>query len=118
MLKKGYCIFENKKLNPSCEEPACCAVLGPGAVPCGAVWCRVVLEPGAVVLCWDFPDSQGRWHPARAQQASVMAGHSSLFLDLHMGQWCSPSSPAGHGLHFIESASVRRFQQVANAFLL
>lgn len=59
--------------------------------------CRVVLcgaEPGAVVLCWDFSDSQGRWHPARAQQASVMADHSSsLFLDLHMGQWCSPPSP-------------------------
>lgn len=63
------------------------------AVRCsaGALRCCVVLEPGAVVVCWDFSDSRGRWHPARAQPASVMAGHaSSLFLDLHTGQWCSP----------------------------
>lgn len=36
--EKGYCIFKNKKSNPSCEKPA---------------------EPGAVVLCWDFPGRAG-----------------------------------------------------------
>lgn len=30
--EKGL-LYLYKKLNPSCEEPACCAVL------CGAVWC-------------------------------------------------------------------------------
>lgn len=42
--KKGYCIFKNRKLNPSCEKPV---------VLCA--WCCA--EPGAVVLCWDFLDS-------------------------------------------------------------
>lgn len=26
ILKKGYCIFKNKKSNPSCEKPALHAV--------------------------------------------------------------------------------------------
>lgn len=39
--KKGYCIFKNKKLNPSCEKPA---------LPC----VQRCAEPGAVVVCWDM----------------------------------------------------------------
>lgn len=45
--EKGYCIFKNKKSNPSCEKPA---------------------EPGAVVLCWDFLGRAGCTRGNSAQQ--------------------------------------------------
>lgn len=64
--KKGYCIFKNQKLNPSCEKPAL-----PRVQRCA--------EPGAVVLCWDFLDS-GRLHPAGAQHTSVTAVNTSLLI--------------------------------------
>lgn len=86
---------------------------------CGAVC--AVLEPGAVVLCWDFSDPQGRWHPARAQQASVMAGHASIGLipgSSHgtMVQSSQPSQGMAYTSFKVPGSGV--FKQVAMLFLL
>jgi hypothetical protein len=41
ILKKGYCILTNKKLNPSCEEPAValCTVLCDAVLCDAGAWC-------------------------------------------------------------------------------